>query len=110
MTAKFEIAVFAEPEHDSVRDHFSEADPDTLNMVADIEERAREGDTWAWCCVRVTVACGDLAQHEYLGGCSYESEADFRANSGYFDDMVQACMERLIAGARAVLAAAGEEG
>lgn len=107
--SKFEITVTAEPEHEDVRGHFADDDVDTENMVTDIIERVREGDEWAWCCVKVTVSCAGMEESEYLGCCSYQSEADFRANSGYFDDMVQECKGRLVAAAHAVLAADAAE-
>jgi hypothetical protein len=32
---------------------------------------------------------------DYLGCCSYESEEDFRAPGGYFDDMKRAALDEL---------------
>lgn len=57
--------------------------------------RLAAGDPWAWCIVRVTVQAEDgREESEFLGGCSYANEAEFRAG-GYFDDMVKSCLERL---------------
>ena len=57
--------------------------------------RLDRGDIWAWCTVKVTVTYrGVLSADEYLGSCSYDSEADFRA-AGYFDDMVAECISQI---------------
>lgn len=110
MTAKFEVSVSIEPEHEDVRGNFASGDPayDREDEEA-ILARLRKGEDWAWCCVKVTVSCGELSESEYLGCCSYADEEDFRTNSGYFDDMVRECKDRLIAGARAVLEAARDD-
>lgn len=50
---------------------------------------------WGWCSVEVKVSYKMLSESDYLGGCSYKSEKDFRANSGYYEDMVSECLERL---------------
>ena len=50
------------------------------------------GDVWAWAQVTVTATWIDAGgtTHtgvDYLGGCCYKDEADFRTPGGYFDDM-----------------------
>jgi len=35
------------------------------------------------------------SESEYLGACNYFNGLDFIRNSGYFDDMREACIERL---------------
>ncbi len=50
---------------------------------------------WGWSCVRVTVSYGPLSGVDYLGGCSYESEEDFRADSMYFEDMCETALAAL---------------
>ncbi len=96
MTAKFEITVTAEPEHEEVRGHFASGEPeyDRADEEA-ILARLAKGEEWAWCCVKVTVSCGELSEHAYLGCCSYQDEEDFRAD-GYFDDMVHECKVELL--------------
>lgn len=67
-------------------------DPEAdAEMVAEIKQRIAAGDEWVWC--RVTVVAiwtdpegNEHTCHEYLGGCSYASEADFKAG-GYYTDM-----------------------
>jgi len=58
-------------------------------IAADIRERLENGNQWAWCTVRVTASIEGitLVGENYLGCCSYESEDDFCAEGGYFEDM-----------------------
>lgn len=66
------------------------------------EDRAindlNSGNPWAWCTVKVTAKHPNLPGIEgvdYLGGCSYKSQADFEGQSGYFDDMKDRALEEL---------------
>lgn len=81
LTAEWEDT---DPEH-----HYS--DPEDAESV---RERMRGGSAWAWACVTVKVELYGLSSESSLGGCSYESEADFK-QSGYYDDMVDAGVEEL---------------
>lgn len=63
--------------------------------------RDLRSNPWAWCTAKVTayaIADGVLLESdpEYLGACSYKSEADFKAG-GYYDDMARACLMSLSA-------------
>jgi hypothetical protein len=49
------------------------------------------GNTWAWCTVRVRVGWNDHETETWLGACSYQDEAAFKAG-GYYDDMVDECV------------------
>ena len=54
------------------------------------------GNPWAWCVVEVRASvegCG-LQGSAYLGGCSYESEDEFRSDL-YFGDMCDEAREDL---------------
>src|SRR5688572_13886675 len=56
----------------------------------EIIERLESGDVWAWASVKVTCCHKDLPEIEgvdYLGGCSYLDESDFKQPGGYYDDM-----------------------
>lgn len=53
-----------------------------------------EWNQWVWCVVKVTVSYADISESEYLGGCSYKDESEFK-EGGYYDDMVASCEERL---------------
>ena len=69
---------------------------------ADILRRLDSGDVWAWACVKVvaTLEIDDTqyrGESEWLGACSYESEKDFRAPGGMFDDMKKTALDELCA-------------
>ncbi len=55
-----------------------------------IRDQLAQGNEWAWCCAKVTARAeiGGVVFEgtDYLGCCSYEGEADFKAN-GPYDDM-----------------------
>lgn len=83
------ITVEALPEHVHPRDCF-----ELQEDIDHVLEQA-EWNEWGWCCVKVTAEYKGLSESEYLGACSYESEADFRANSGYYEDLVNTAVECL---------------
>lgn len=56
-----------------------------------IHERLDQGDVWAWCVVKVTASWEDVHGVDYLGGCCYHDEDDFK-KCGYYEDM---CAEAL---------------
>ena len=100
---EIEIEIQEETEHP--RHCFATGDDeDDKAIVAEIL-RKLEYNPWAWCSVKVTVSyeypecehCGHVrreSESSYLGGCSYENEKDFR-EGGYFDDMVNECLDAL---------------
>lgn len=51
-------------------------------------ERVENGDVWAWASVKVTASIPgiDLEGVDYLGGCSYQDEEDFK-RCGYYEGM-----------------------
>ena len=87
---KFEVTVECLPEDVSVRGNaVCSGDEEYDKAVEDKIIADLEFNPWAWCVVKVTATAEDLPGFEgcdYLGGCSYSSEAEFRAG-GYFDDM-----------------------
>lgn len=92
-----EIIVTAIPEDIPVRGNVLDSGNDDQDRQAENEviEKSRYS-IWAWCCVKVTVSYKGLLSHdEYLGCCSYEDQADFIKNSGYYDDMVEAGISEL---------------
>ena len=62
------------------------------------------GNEWAWCVARVWVRCKEwdeeeqethiIEEDEYLGCCSYNNEQEFK-EGGYWNDMVDACIDRI---------------
>ena len=69
-----------------------QADRETEQWIRD---QLDAGNAWAWAAVTVTVAWEGFEASDYLGGCSYKSEEDFREPGGYFDDMCAAALEAL---------------
>lgn len=75
---EWEFTVEAEPEDT----HWS--DPE---VQADVEKMVNEHGLWGWCHIIVTASWKGLSASDTLGGCSYESEEDFRSSWPYFEDM-----------------------
>jgi hypothetical protein len=77
--------------------HIEDMDPsdsfDDADTIQHIYEKARFS-MWAWCCVEVKASYLGVSESEYLGACSYDGEADFKA-SGYYDDMRLEALHRL---------------
>ena len=63
--------------------------------VADILRRLDNGDVWAWADVTVVARYENWKGYDYLSGCCYEDEDDFRRNSGYFEDMCKTALKDL---------------
>jgi hypothetical protein len=67
-----------------------------------IREQLEAGNEWAWCRVMVIVrpwwsAASDQGSYQgeaHLGGCSYQSEEDFKKDN-YYDDMKQEALDDL---------------
>jgi hypothetical protein len=70
-----------EPEDDRPEDHFSE--PEDAQWVRD---ELNSGNDWAWFTAKVTAQWKNWKGTDYLGACSYNSEAEFRADD-YFASM-----------------------
>jgi hypothetical protein len=74
----------------------SEADAADEQAIVD---QLNSGNRWAWCTARVSASYAGFEATDYLGCCSYGSEAAFRAD-GYADMCLEACRqlaEKLIA-------------
>jgi len=92
-----DIVVEAEPDHMPVEGNASAIDPETdARIAAEILARLETDDAWAWATVRVSVAFDGFEADEYLGGCSYADETDFRTPGGYFDDMRDAVLDEIV--------------
>jgi hypothetical protein len=72
-----------EPE-DDVQPEDQLDDAESVRLVRD---QMRDGNEWAWFRAKVTCEVLGFEGTDFLGACSYASEADFRAPGGYFDDM-----------------------
>lgn len=84
------VEVFFEAEeNDFAPDFENEAD------IRRINNEYNSGNIYAWFCAKVTVKYRGFEADDYLGGCSYESEKDFKENSGYYADMILSCIEQI---------------
>ena len=63
-------------------------------MRTSIRKTSADGDRWAWFCAKVTASWEGHSASDYLGGCSYESEEDFRKDD-YFQDLCDRALEEL---------------
>jgi len=103
------FAVECLPEDIPVRGNVMASDEPELDKAEEdaIIRRLDSGDLWAWCCVKVTATLECTSQRkgyvptdvslvgvDYLGGCSYRNEGDFR-EGGYFADMKENALEHL---------------
>ncbi len=91
------VTLECEPEQETIYGNASAIDEETDReteryILAELES----GNEWAWCSVKVTVRFCDLSATDYLGCCSYESEAAFKAD-GYYTDMVRCGCVDLVA-------------
>ena len=80
-----EYRLFVRPEDFSPHDNFDHL------TAADILESA-ESNVWAWAAVEVQAVAvfaggAEVIGSDFLGGCSYGSENEFRAGGSYFEDM-----------------------
>lgn len=96
---EFDLTIEEMDEHP--RGFFASDEPELdAQQVADIMNRLRQGDLWAWCSVKVTARWGGYSASDYLGGCSYDGERDFMSDQ-YYADMKHEALAGLNAKLRA---------
>ena len=89
------FAIEIAPEDASIEGNCCAIEPETdAETEAYIKRELRNGNEWAWCVVKVTASWKGHKGTDYLGACSYKSEADFIAG-GYFEDMKRAALAEL---------------
>jgi len=66
-----------------------------IELIKEIINKACD-NIWAWCTIKLEVYFKGLKGVDYLGCCSYDSEKEFKENSGYYDDMVKNAYNDLI--------------
>jgi hypothetical protein len=68
-------------EEEDLRGNASASGDDRQDRLVEDEliRRLNTGDPWAWFWVRLTLDHDGLSGEAQLGGCSYDSEDDFRA-------------------------------
>ena len=92
-----EVTLECLPEDTSVRGNAMASGDDVADRECEdsILRDLENGNEWAWCIVKVTVAWKGWRGTDYLGACSYASEADFRQPGGYFESMCQTALAEL---------------
>lgn len=79
----------------SVRGSFESDDPAADRALEDeILARLRDGDMWAFAQVKVTAHWREWEGSDFLGGCSYKDEEDFRQDQ-YYADMKERAVDAL---------------
>lgn len=91
------FSIHITPEDMEVRGNAQASGDDTLDKEAEdaILSDLEAGNLWAWCHVEVRAEYGPFKGSDYLGGCSYKSEADFKADGGYYQVMKRAALAAL---------------
>jgi hypothetical protein len=93
------IEVYARQDELPVRGNASAiSDEIDREIENEILERLNDGDIWAWALVEVRATDEDSGDHEseFIGGCCYKNEGDFKIFSGYYGEMAAAAAVRLI--------------
>ena len=87
--SKVEYSIECLPEETSVKGNALASGDDAQDKEAEdwILAELDRGNEWAWCTVKVTATLGAFRGVDYLGCCSYHSEADFCQPGQYFEDM-----------------------
>lgn len=70
-------------------------DAEDKEIEDNLIEQLNNGNEWAWCTVKVSASYKGQEGTDYLGGCSYLSEKDFKED-GYYEDMKQTAFNELI--------------
>jgi len=91
-----EFSLECHPEDIPIEGNASAIDEETdAETEGWIRDQLEAGNEWAWCRVRVVARWDGFEGDDWLGGCSYRSEADFRQPGGYFDDMKAIALDQL---------------
>lgn len=89
-------SILVRVEDDGPEGHFASGDDDEDNETCRKIREDAQSNEWAWCVVEVRAEWNDLTGSDFLGGCSYASEKDFREN-GSFADMKSQALADLVA-------------
>lgn len=85
-----EITIIVHEEHQDVRGNAQASGDNKADKAMEdkILTRLARGDVWAWCGVEVRAEFRGITASDYLGGCCYKNEADFKTGP-YYRDMVR---------------------
>lgn len=94
-TPGVKVTVTCEPDITDVRGNVSASGDDAYDkQIEDETIRRMRHNVWAWCSVKVEMTYLELSACDYLGGCSYEDEDEFKQGDEY-EDMVNVCLEEI---------------
>lgn len=81
----FHIVVY--PEYLKVRGNVQRSDDEASDRESEdiITKAINSGNPWAWCVVEVRAEYNGFCGSDFLGGCSYDNEAEFIADWCYED-------------------------
>jgi hypothetical protein len=101
--ADVEFSLTCEPEDVPLEGNVLASGDDEEDRKAEqwVRDQLDSGNEWAWCTVKVTATWGDFEGVDYLGCCSYRSEAEFKTPDGYWPDMRRAALADLNAQVKA---------
>lgn len=96
IAAHAEVELIARQDDMPVRGNALASGDDAEDKRCEDEILARldRGDVWAWALVEVRASWEGWKASDFLGACSYESEAEFRADE-YFADMRETALRAL---------------
>lgn len=83
------------PEHMPVKGSFDSGDEKLdIEQENKIYAELESGNQWAWCTVHVIAKYRGFMSDNYLGGCNYESENQFR-DDDYYKSMLDLAIQEL---------------
>ncbi|QLE46551.1 hypothetical protein FD723_40780 (plasmid) [Nostoc sp. C052] len=91
---KYQILV--ERDSTPVKGNCSASDDEEFDkqMEAEILERIKKKDIWAWCCITVVASYRGYEGRDSLGCCCYLNQQDFK-QCDYYDQMKSAALSDL---------------
>lgn len=88
------IEIFVSPEDMPVRGNYIVGGDDAYDKKQEDKIiAASEWNEWAWCVVEVRGTWNGLQTSSYLGGCSYDSEKEFREDDNFCSMRMEVCEE-----------------
>ncbi len=89
------FSIEALPEDVPLKGQIMASGDDEADRAAELAiEKELEWNPWAWALVKVTASYLNWHGVNYLGGCSYEDEEDFK-KGGYYFDMINMALNSL---------------
>lgn len=94
VSSKVNYSIECLPEDEGPEGHFGYATEEENQEAIRYVYKLADQTPWGWCRVKVTAERNGVEGHDYLGGCSYRSEKDFK-RGGYWMDMKREALRDL---------------